>query len=93
MSCPHQSCSGQCPECEAGKTDHPASEPVFAWHFLAADKRLAHTNEPVEVGRVYTVKPPIVPCERGLHGSTIRHDDPHVPKRVRAGQSKARTKP
>jgi hypothetical protein len=41
----------------------------YAWHFVPADLRLAHSGEPVEVGRTYHVTPPIVPCERGLHGS------------------------
>ena len=45
------------------------SETVYAWHFVPKNLRLAHSGEPVEVGRSYRVEPPIIPCRRGLHGS------------------------
>src|ERR1019366_3869884 len=47
----------------------PMSETVYAWHFVPKNLRLAHSGEPVEVGRSYRVEPPIIPCRRGLHGS------------------------
>jgi hypothetical protein len=31
--------------------------------------KLAHSGEPVELGRTYRVEGKIVPCENGLHGS------------------------
>jgi hypothetical protein len=42
---------------------------TFGWHFVPKDLKLAHSGEPVEVGRTYRVEGKIVPCENGLHGS------------------------
>ena len=42
---------------------------IYAWHFVPKDLKLAHSGEPVEVGRTYRVEGKIVPCENGLHGS------------------------
>jgi hypothetical protein len=42
---------------------------IYGWHFVQADRTLAHSGEPVEVGRTYRVEPPLKLCERGLHGS------------------------
>src|ERR1022692_1797838 len=42
---------------------------IYAWHFVPANMKLAHSDEPVEVGRTYRVKGKIVPCKNGLHGS------------------------
>lgn len=45
---------------------------IEAWHFLNADGRLANTprrTEPVRVGEVLHIKPPLELCQRGLHGS------------------------
>jgi hypothetical protein len=41
----------------------------YAWHFVPSSLKLAHSGEPVEVGRTYHAKGKIVPCENGLHGS------------------------
>ena len=46
-----------------------AKQSILAWHFLPENGRLAYTNRPVKVGGANTVKPPIVPCQRGLHAS------------------------
>ncbi len=45
------------------------TDPTFAWHFVPSNMKLAHSNEPVELGRTYHVKGKIIPCENGLHGS------------------------
>jgi hypothetical protein len=42
---------------------------TYAYHFLPADRKLRYSDEPVEVGRTYTVKPPVELCKLGLHGS------------------------
>jgi hypothetical protein len=42
---------------------------IYAYHFVPANMKLAHSGEPVEVGRTYRVEGKIVPCENGLHGS------------------------
>src|ERR1035438_6765946 len=41
----------------------------FGWHFVPKNLKIAHSGEPVEVGRTYRVEGKIVPCENGLHGS------------------------
>jgi hypothetical protein len=43
--------------------------PVFAWHFVANNRKLAHSGEPLELNRTYRVAGEIVPCQNGLHGS------------------------
>ena len=46
------------------------SKPVKAWHFLRENGRMRWGPEgKVQAGRVYRVKPPLVMCEHGLHGS------------------------
>ena len=45
------------------------SATIYAWHFVPSNLRLAHSGEPVEVGRTYHVMGKIIPCENGLHGS------------------------
>jgi hypothetical protein len=50
---------------------------ILAWHFLHESRRQAvyfdgdptYTGHLVEAGRIDTVEPPIVCCERGLHAS------------------------
>lgn len=42
---------------------------IYGWHFVANDRKLAHSGEPLELGRTYRVDGEIVPCRRGLHGS------------------------
>ena len=42
---------------------------TYAFHFVPKDLKLAHSGEPVEVGRTYRVEGKIVPCKNGLHGS------------------------
>jgi hypothetical protein len=42
---------------------------LYGWHFVANNRELAHSGEPLEPGRTYRVEPPIVPCQHGLHGS------------------------
>ena len=42
---------------------------TYAFHFVPKDLKLAHSGEPVEVGRTYRVEGQIIPCENGLHGS------------------------
>jgi hypothetical protein len=48
---------------------------VYAWHFVAADGRIANDTHHhgrariVEAGQTLHMAPPIVLCERGLHGS------------------------
>ncbi len=42
---------------------------IYAWHFVPQNLKLAHSGEPVEVGRTYRVEGKIVPCKNGLHGS------------------------
>jgi hypothetical protein len=39
-----------------------------AWHFLSSDWT-AYGGFKVEVGALYTMEPPIVPCSRGFHAS------------------------
>jgi hypothetical protein len=39
-----------------------------AWHFLTS-QWTAHAGFKVEVGALYTMEPPIVPCSRGFHAS------------------------
>src|ERR1035441_10602442 len=43
---------------------------TYAWHFVPQNLKLAHSGEPVKIGRAYRVEGKIVPCENGLHGST-----------------------
>jgi hypothetical protein len=45
------------------------AERLYAWHFVPSNLKLAHSGEPVEVGRTYHVEGKIIPCENGLHGS------------------------
>jgi len=45
------------------------SKPVLAWHFLAADRRMAHENEIVKPGYIYTCDGDLRLCESGLHAS------------------------
>ena len=51
------------------------AEKILAWHFLQPDGRIRtygrmHTKRPkIEVGRTYTVRPPIELCGNGLHAS------------------------
>jgi len=40
---------------------------VRVWHFT--DGLKLRDGTPLRVGKVYRVEPPIIPCERGLHGS------------------------
>jgi hypothetical protein len=43
---------------------------VLGWHFLASSGLMAHTGTvQVEAGHTYSVEPPIICCERGLHAS------------------------
>ena len=42
---------------------------TFGWHFVPKNLKLAHSGEPVELGRTYRVEGQIIPCENGLHGS------------------------
>ena len=46
------------------------SKKLYGWHFVPNSRRLAYSDEPLKLGRTYRVKPPIVPCVWGLHGST-----------------------
>jgi hypothetical protein len=39
-----------------------------AWHFLSSDWT-AYGGFKVEIGALYTMEPPIVPCDRGFHAS------------------------
>lgn len=41
----------------------------LGWHWIADNRRLAHSRRTVVAGRTYHVDPPIVPCWRGLHAS------------------------
>jgi len=46
------------------------ARPVKAWHFLQENGRMRWGREgKVKAGKVYRVKPPLVMCEHGLHGS------------------------
>ena len=45
------------------------SATIYAWHFVPSNLKLAHSGEPVELGRTYHVEGKIIPCENGLHGS------------------------
>lgn len=45
-------------------------KPVLAWHFLAADRKMAHEdNQVVEPGCVYSAVGPLVLCKNGMHAS------------------------
>ena len=54
------------------ETTEPTTQPrhVLAWHFLAADGKMAHhKNTLVRVGKTYTCRGPISLCNHGLHAS------------------------
>src|ERR1019366_8082434 len=53
----------------AERVEDRMSATIYAWPFVPSNLRLAHSGEPVEVGRTYHVKGKIIPCEDGLHGS------------------------
>jgi hypothetical protein len=42
---------------------------AYGWHFVANDRKLAHSGEPLELNRTYRVDGTIIPCQNGLHGS------------------------
>jgi hypothetical protein len=39
------------------------------WHFAPDNRKTRYSNEPIIVGQTLKVKPPVEPCERGLHAS------------------------
>jgi hypothetical protein len=45
------------------------SKSVLAWHFLAADRKMAHVGEIVEPGYIYSHVGPLKLCEAGMHAS------------------------
>ena len=69
------------------------SKPITAWHFLQSDGRTSsYTNRQgvlVRAGMVQRVKPPIIPCEHGLHWSrraidALQYAPSAIVQRVRA---------
>jgi hypothetical protein len=42
---------------------------ILAWHFLAANGRMAHTGTPVVAGETYRYEEKLVLCHDGLHAS------------------------
>ena len=42
---------------------------ILGWHWINAERTLAHDGRPVIPGEVLTVDPPIKACKRGLHSS------------------------
>ena len=50
------------------------SKSVLAWHFLAADRRMANETEIVKPGYIYTTIGGLKLCESGLHASVCAID-------------------